>query len=294
MKPIIKITLFNKNQLITVREQIESGDEDTVSLVSAKLARELYLQTENNTQYYRTAHSFHSQVIWFAKGKYPNYTLKQVIAANAFMESRYVTEKDVHSHIVDTVMAVIEPVQKPSLVHLKDALYGENSNLMDKLLSILRNIEMSQIPFMLSKQLTEHDFRLENRRITPENVTELEDNQMFVFGSNEAGVHGAFAAKLARVKFGAIWGQAEGLQGRSYAIPTKNADIITLRLNDIKVYIDNFIEFARNNYQYTFLVTAIGCGAAGYEPKDIAPLFKGAVNLENVWLPKSFWNVLNG
>lgn len=292
MGPTIKVTLFNKNQQITVLKRIKPN-EDAISLACVQIARDLYYKTENSAQYYQTAHSFHSQVIWFAKDKYPNYTLKQVIAANAFMESRYVTEKDVHSHIVDTVMAVIEPVQKPSLVHLKDVLYGENSNLMDKLLSILRNIEMSQIPFTLSKQLTEHDFRLENRRITPENITKLEDNQVFVFGSNEAGVHGAFAAKLAR-KFGAIWGQAEGLQGKSYAIPTKNTDIITLRLNDIRVYVDNFIEFAINNHQYTFLVTAIGCGAAGYEPKDIAPLFKGAVNLENVWLPKSFWNVLNG
>lgn len=290
---IIKVTVFNQNQQLSSKLEVEPN-EDAVSLSAARQAKDLFHRTQNNSNLYKTTHSFHSQVIWFTKGKYLGYTLKQVIAANAFMESRYVSDQDVNSHIVDTVMEVIEPTQKPSLVHLKDALYTESPALMDKLLSILRHIRIAQIPFALSEQLTEKDFRLENRRVTPENITELQEGQIFVFGSNEAGVHGAYAAKLAKNKFGAIWGKGEGLQGKCYAIPTKDKHIATLPLNDIKENVNWFIGFASEHRNLTFLVTAIGCGAAGYEPKDIAPMFKNAINLENVWLPKSFWNVLNG
>jgi hypothetical protein len=126
--------------------------------------------------------------------------------------------------------------------------------------------------------------------ISPDNITELKDNEVFVFGSNEAGIHGAGAAKLAREKFGAEGGNGFGLQGKSYAIPTKDYNIITLDLIEIKDYVNSFLLFAKERMDLIFLVTEIGCGLAGYHPRDIAPLFKNAS--ENVFLPKRFVDIL--
>jgi hypothetical protein len=121
---------------------------------------------------------------------------------------------------------------------------------------------------------------------TPDNIVTLKPNEVFVFGSNEAGIHGAGAAKLALNKFGAEWGNGIGLQGQSYAIPTKDFDIRTLSLDLIKHYVDEFLEFAKYNPDFTFFVTQIGCGLAGRTPKEIAPMFKTHSN--NVILPKVF------
>ena len=129
-------------------------------------------------------------------------------------------------------------------------------------------------------------------RITSENIVKLQDDEIFVFGSNEGGRHGAGAAKLA-LKWGAIYGQANGLQGKTYAIPTMNKSISKpLDLLKIKVYVDQFIDFAQENTRYQFLVTEIGCGLAGLKIKDIAPLFKRAQFVENISLPQRFWRKL--
>lgn len=96
---------------------------------------------------------------------------------------------------------------------------------------------------------------------------------IFVFGANEAGRHGAGAARYAAVHHGAIYGQGEGLQGTSYGIPTKDKDIQTLPLHIIAKYVEHFKEFAAANPELTFQVTPIGCGLAGYTPADIGPLF---------------------
>lgn len=128
-------------------------------------------------------------------------------------------------------------------------------------------------------------------RITPENIKQLIDNQVFVFGSNLRGVHGAGAAKQA-MKWGAKYGQGYGLQGQTFAIPTKDWDIKSLSLNQIQVYVDRFIKFAKTYDTLDFLVTKIGCGLAGYEIEDIAPMFKECVNLKNVYLPIDFINVI--
>ena len=126
-------------------------------------------------------------------------------------------------------------------------------------------------------------------RITPNNITELKENEIFVFGSNESGIHGAGAAKLAREKFGAILGQGYGLQGKSYAIPTKGPFAqYRLHVSDIRKYVDKFIEVSKERKDLTFLVTLVGCGLAGYEPNQIAHLFKDALKLENVYLPIEF------
>lgn len=131
-----------------------------------------------------------------------------------------------------------------------------------------------------------------NNRITSEKITELEDSQIFVFGSNQSGKHTKFAAKQA-LKWGAKMGQAEGLQGKTYGIPTKNKSVSKeLKINEIKPYVDRFIDFAKNNPNLIFLVTKIGCGASGYKPKEIAPLFKEAINVNNIHLPSQFWRKL--
>lgn len=129
-------------------------------------------------------------------------------------------------------------------------------------------------------------------RITPDNITKITDNEVFVFGSNESGRHGKGAAKTA-LGWGAVWGQAEGLQGKTYGIPTKDSSIRrTLRVDEIKPYVERFIEFAKENPDKTFYVTEIGCGLAGHKQKDIAPLFKGAVDVDNIYLPSKFWRKL--
>lgn len=124
-------------------------------------------------------------------------------------------------------------------------------------------------------------------RVTPEWIDDLQENQVFVFGSNLAGMHGGGAARVARLRFGAVMGKGVGMQGRSYAIPTMQGGTETIR-----PYVNDFIAYAKEHPELTFLVTPIGCGIAGFEPEDIAPLFEKASNVENIWLPKSFWEVL--
>lgn len=129
-------------------------------------------------------------------------------------------------------------------------------------------------------------------RITPDHIKSLAQKEIFVFGSNQSGRHGKGAAKTA-LGWGAIWGQAEGLQGRTYGIPTKNSSITrTLDLDEIKPYVDRFIQFAKENPKLIFLVTEVGCGLAGLRPKDVAPFFKEAVNIENIHLSSKFWQKL--
>ncbi len=133
---------------------------------------------------------------------------------------------------------------------------------------------------------------MENR-ITNDHITKLNPNEIFVFGSNTGGRHGKGAAKTA-MGWGAVYGQGTGLMGRTYGIPTVNASITNkLPIESVGKYVDEFIEFAKANPKLIFLVTEIGCGLAGFEIKDIAPLFKGAVEVENIHLPKKFWRVLN-
>ncbi len=122
---------------------------------------------------------------------------------------------------------------------------------------------------------------------TPERITELKENEIFVFGSNLAGAHGGGAARLAHERFGAVWGQGVGLQGQSYAIPTMQGGVDT-----IKPYVDEFYEFAVKHPEYKFLVTRIGCGIAGFTPKEIAPLFTSAIELNNVVLPRDFVEII--
>lgn len=124
-------------------------------------------------------------------------------------------------------------------------------------------------------------------RYTPDNITSLGEDEVFVFGSNLAGIHAGGAARTAVERFGAIMGQGVGIQGQSYAIPTMQGGVET-----IKPYVDDFIALAREWDQTTFYVTRIGCGIAGFTDEEIAPLFADALDLYNVRLPKSFVDVI--
>ena len=128
---------------------------------------------------------------------------------------------------------------------------------------------------------------IERPEFTPEFITELKADEVFVFGSNLAGMHGGGAAYVAFRKFGAVMGCGVGLQGQSYAIPTMQGGVET-----IKPYVDEFISFAKEHPELFFFVTRIGCGIAGFCDRDIAPLFSDAVGLENVCLPEMFVEVL--
>ena len=115
-------------------------------------------------------------------------------------------------------------------------------------------------------------------------IAELDKNEIFVFGSNGQGAHFGGAAETAIHKFGAKMGQAEGLQGQSYAINTMDSE------DEMFEQIDRFLMFAKNHPELKFLVTEIGCGIAGYSPEQVAPHFKN--HSENVVLPDAFIHIL--
>lgn len=125
------------------------------------------------------------------------------------------------------------------------------------------------------------------QRVTPTWIDEMDENEIFVFGSNTRGIHDGGASFTAVHYFGAIVGQAEGIQGQSYAIPTDGST-----LEEIEVAVKRFITFAKAHPNLTFLVTEIGCGTAGFHPMEIAPMFIDAVSVPNIYLPQIFWKHL--
>lgn len=163
------------------------------------------------------------------------------------------------------------------------------SELMESEKRLIAKIEMDMEAKELREQNSAHTGFAESRvrkangqqkRTTPEFITELQPNEIFVFGSNLKGMHGGGAAYVAYRKFGAIMGQGVGLQGQSYAIPTMQGGVET-----IKPYVDEFIQFAKEHQNLTFLVTRIGCGIAGFTDDEISPLFEKAHDVENIVLP---------
>lgn len=123
------------------------------------------------------------------------------------------------------------------------------------------------------------------QKYTPEPITALNPNEIFVFGSNESGIHGAGAARMA-LSFGAKMGHGFGPSGSTFAIPTKDWNIETLPIPHIAPYVTRFLEYTKNKPNLIFLVTKIGCGLAGHTIETIAPLFKG--HPSNVILPEEF------
>lgn len=127
---------------------------------------------------------------------------------------------------------------------------------------------------------------INGHRVASDRIATLGENEIFVFGSNIQGAHGGGAAWFAHKAFGAEWGVGEGLTGRTYALPTMEGKA------SLKKAVENFIACAKQHPELTFLVTAVGCGIAGYTPKEVAPLFKEATSLENVYLPQAFLDIL--
>ena len=128
---------------------------------------------------------------------------------------------------------------------------------------------------------------IERPDFTPDYIKELKADEVFVFGSNLAGMHGGGAAYVAFRQFGAVMGCGVGLSGQSYAIPTMQGGVET-----IEPYVTEFIAFAKAHPELFFFVTRIGCGIAGFRDKEIAPLFAGAISVENICLPETFVKVL--
>ena len=126
-------------------------------------------------------------------------------------------------------------------------------------------------------------------RNTPERITDLSPDEVFVFGSNLEGFHGGGAAALAFRAFGAKWGKGVGHFGQTYGIPTMHGGV-----DEIRPYVDEFIIYAKRHPELLFLVTKIGCGIAGFTCEEIAPLFSETVNMTNVYLPEEFRKIING
>ena len=130
-------------------------------------------------------------------------------------------------------------------------------------------------------------------KFTPENIKHLAPNQIFTYGANTAGIHGAGAAKLA-LRWGAKMGEY-GLNGQTYGIPTKDKKIQTLPLDKIQVHVNDFLATAFSHPEYEFLVTKIGTGLAAIPISDIAPLFKTVKTtgvFDNVILPEEFYKYI--
>lgn len=145
-----------------------------------------------------------------------------------------------------------------------------------------------QLPVVEAEELAKLEASPNNpeSRITPDHITRLGANEVFVFGSNEQGLHYGGAAKAALENFGAIMGQGNGLQGKSYAIPSMSG------LGIMGEHVKEFCEFAKAHLEKRFLVTEIGCGLAGYSIIEVAPLFECCIEIENICLPSSFWELL--
>ena len=135
--------------------------------------------------------------------------------------------------------------------------------------------------------ISENAIVQDGKRVAAEWIRRLNEDEVFVFGSNKSGCHGGGAAYVAFKQFGAVWGEGEGLFGQSYALPTMEGPEAMAKA------VGRFIDFARQHGEKIFLVTAVGCGIAGYSPAEVAPLFADAVGLENVFLPASFWKYLS-
>ena len=123
-------------------------------------------------------------------------------------------------------------------------------------------------------------------RVTPHMVNSLQPGEVFVFGSNPDGFHNGGAAEIAMRRFGAVWGQSEGLQGQSYAIPTTGST------GAMAMAVSRFVRFAEQHPELRFLVTRVGCGSAGRSVREVAQMFADCIRLENVALPADFWEEL--
>lgn len=189
--------------------------------------------------------------------------------------AKFKTEATVKKKVAEYVAK--SGIYKPS--ELKDLKYDMKEFLEEwkKMLPVVKEEELKKLD-----QSPNHP----ETRVTPHLISRLAVGEVFVFGSNAMGRHDGGAARGALEKFGAIRGQGHGLQGMSYAIDSMSG------MDAMKKDVDEFIEFAKNNPDKTFLVTPIGCGIAGMRPSDVAPMFKRCRDLKNVCLPSEFWDII--
>lgn len=187
----------------------------------------------------------------------------------------------------DTLACITGGIAEAYYGEIPDAIYKKAVEMLpSEFIHVLKVFEQGSFYGEETTRTTE-DSGLTSRKYTPENITSLAQNEVFVFGSNLQGSHGGGAAAAAVRYFGAIWGQGVGMQGQCYAIPTMHGGVDVIR-----PYVDEFIEFAKGHPELTFLVTRIGCGIAGFRDEQMAPLFADALELPNVVLPKSFVKVI--
>ena len=189
----------------------------------------------------------------------------------------------------DTLAAIAGPMAYAYYREMPEELIkNAKAKLPGWMLEVNEEFDRYVNSVMRSRQVTLREYNGEVRPdYTPNVISSLKTDEVFVFGSNLQGYHGGGAARVALSKFGAIWGQGVGLQGQSYAIPTMQGGVET-----IKPYVDQFIDFAKEHTELFFYVTRIGCGIAGFKDRDIAPLFKDAMSISNVCLPKSFADMI--
>ncbi len=167
-------------------------------------------------------------------------------------------------------------------------LCDEEPDMMATSSATLLDSEKMAAPYMFDNFNPRENMEdVRKGRVTPQWIDSLKENEVFVFGSNLAGMHGGGAARTARLRFGAVMGQGVGMQGQSYGIPTMQGGVDTIR-----PYVDDFITYAMLHPDQQFLVTPIGCGIAGFDAEDIAPLFEEARGVKNISLPECFWEVI--
>lgn len=193
-------------------------------------------------------------------------------------------DADTLGAIVGSIAEAIWGIPKEIKVAALSFLDDRMKNLLSKW---MRDEENELVILRNSNIQTMSKNRTEQPNIASGRIDVLEKDEIFVFGSNLAGHHGGGAARAANMKFGAEWGVGVGLTGQSYAIPTMQGGVET-----IKPYVDEFIEFAKAHADLKFLVTRIGCGIAGFKDEEIAPLFTKALSVPNIFLPQEFYNII--
>ena len=179
---------------------------------------------------------------------------------------------------------------KEKLHRLIDAIFGDESNEVQPVSKPHKPVKVFwRKPICKNNPLEQPkgERPILGHRVTPGWIDEMDEIEVFVFASNTRGIHDGGASFTAVQYFGAIVGQSEGPQGQSYAIPTDGAS-----LTDIQASVNRFVIYAKAHPHLTFLVTEIGCGTAGYHPMEISPMFKDAVAVPNIYLPKIFWRYL--
>jgi len=185
----------------------------------------------------------------------------------------------------DTLAAISGPMAYAFYKEMPEELIENAKKKLPKWMLLIND----ELDYVVSNNLSvAGEKRFNNRpEYTPDMIESLKEDEVFVFGSNLAGMHGGGAARMAYIHFGAIMGKGVGPQGQSYAIPTMQGGVET-----IQPYVDEFIEFAHNHDNLFFYVTRIGCGIAGFRDEEIAPLFAEAIYEPNICLPKSFAKLL--